>query len=101
MKAIGANNASIRKTFIYYASFIVLRGLVLGNAIAITLCILQQQTGIIAIDPKMYYMDSVPIEFSWLLIPMNIAMFIISTAILVLPSMLISKIEPTKAIKFE
>jgi lipoprotein-releasing system permease protein len=101
MKAIGANNASIRKTFIYYASFIVLRGLLLGNTIAITLCILQQQTGIIAIDPKMYYMDSVPIEFSWLLIPMNIAMFIISTAILVLPSMLISKIEPTKAIKFE
>ena len=49
----------------------------------------------------MYYMDRVPIEFSWLLIPMNIAIFVISTAILVIPSMLISKIEPTKSIKFE
>ena len=49
----------------------------------------------------MYYMESVPIEFSWLLVPMNIGMFIISIAILVVPSMLISKIEPVKAIKFE
>jgi lipoprotein-releasing system permease protein len=101
MKAVGASNISIRKTFIYYAGFIVLRGMLIGNIVAIALCFLQQQTGIIAIDPEMYYMDSVPIEFSWLLIPMNIAVFVISTAILVIPSMLISKIEPTKAIKFE
>lgn len=101
MKAVGAQNISIRKTFIYYAGMIVLKGMVIGNAIAIIICIIQQQTGIIAIDPEMYYMDSVPIELSWLLIPMNIVMFIISIAILVIPSMLISKIEPVKAIKFE
>ena len=75
--------------------------MLIGNAISIAVCILQQQTGIIAIDPEMYYMSSVPIEFSWLLIPMNIAMFVISIAILVIPSMLISKIEPVKAIKFD
>lgn len=101
MKAIGATNASIRETFIYYSCFIVLKGMLIGNVIAIVLCIIQQLTGIIAIDPEMYYMDSAPIEFSWLLIPMNIAVFIISTIILVIPSMLISKIKPTKAIKFE
>ena len=101
MKAIGASDVSIRKTFIYYAGIIVLKGMLIGNIIAIALCVIQQQTGLIAIDPEMYYMDSVPIEFSWLLIPMNIAIFVISTAILVIPSMLISKIEPTKAIKFE
>lgn len=101
MKAVGASNVSIRKIFIYYAGIIVLKGMFIGNIIALILCIIQQQTGIIAIDPGMYYMDRVPIEFSWLLIPMNIAVFIISTAILVIPSMLISKIEPTKAIKFE
>lgn len=101
MKAVGASNGSIRKTFIYYAALIVSKGMLIGNAIAIGLCFIQQQTGIIAIDPEMYYMESVPIEFSWLLIPMNIAMFVISVAILVIPSMLISKIEPTKAIKFE
>lgn len=101
MKAVGASNISIRKTFIYYAGIIVLKGMLIGNIIAIALCVIQQQTGIIAIDPEMYYMDRVPIEFSWLLIPMNIAIFVFSTAILVIPSMLISKIEPTKSIKFE
>ena len=101
MKAIGARNASIRKVFIYYAMFIIGRGLIIGNAIGIAICIIQQQTGIIAIDPEMYYMDRVPIEFSWLLIPVNIAMFVLSVAVMVIPSMLISKIEPTKAIKFE
>ena len=101
MKAVGAKNLSIRKIFLYYAGMIVVKGMFIGNAIAIVISIIQQQTGIIAIDPEMYYMSSVPIQFSWLLIPMNIAMFIISIAILVIPSMLISKIEPVKAIKFE
>lgn len=101
LKAIGARNVSVRKIFIYYATFIIARGMVIGNAIGIIVCILQQQTGIISIDPEMYYMDRVPIEFSWLLIPVNIAMFILSTAIMVVPSMIISKIEPSKAIKFE
>ena len=101
MKAVGAKNLSIRRIFIYYAGMIVIKGMLIGNVIAIAICLIQQQTGIIAIDPEMYYMDRVPIEFSWSLIPMNIAMFIISIAILVIPSMLISKIEPVKAIKFE
>ena len=101
MKAVGAANISIRKIFIYYAGMIVVKGMLIGNAVAIAICIIQQQTGLFAIDPEMYYMEKVPIEFSWLLVPMNIAMFIISIAILVVPSMLISKIEPVKAIKFE
>ncbi len=101
MKAVGAKNLSIRRIFIYYAGMIVMKGMLIGNTIAIAACILQQQTGMISIDPEMYYMDRVPIEFSWLLVPMNIAMFFISIAILVIPSMLISKIDPVKAIKFE
>ena len=101
LKATGAKDYSIRRIFIYYASFIIGRGIIIGNIIGLLLCYMQQQFKIVAIDPEMYYMDRVPIEFSWLLVPMNIAMFIISVAALVLPSMLISTIEPTKAIKFE
>ena len=101
LKATGAKDYSIRRIFIYYASFIIGRGIIIGNIIGLLLCYLQQQFKIVAIDPEMYYMDRVPIEFSWLLVPMNIAMFIISVAALVLPSMLISTLEPTKAIKFE
>ncbi len=101
LKALGAKNVSIRRIFIYYAGFIIGKGLLAGNIIGIGLCLLQQQFRIVAIDPEMYYMDRVPIEFTWLLVPMNIAMFVISVAALVLPSMIISRIEPTKAIKFE
>ncbi|MBQ3188660.1 MAG: ABC transporter permease [Bacteroidaceae bacterium] len=101
LKAIGAKNRSIRKIFLYYAMFIIGRGIILGNVIGILLCLIQAQTGIVKLDPEMYYMQHVPIEFTWWLIPMNILMFIVSIAILVIPSMLISHIEPTKAIKFE
>ncbi len=101
LKALGAHNASVRKIFLYYAMFIIGRGLLWGNIIGLALCLLQKHTGIIALDPTMYYMDHVPIMFTWWLLPMNVAMFIISVAMLVLPSMIISHIEPTKAIKFE
>ncbi len=101
LKALGAGNVPIRRIFIYYACFIVGKGLVAGNIIAIVLCLIQLHLKPIALDPEMYYMDRVPIEFTWLLLPMNIGMFVLSVAMLVLPSMLISRIEPTKAIKFE
>ena len=101
LKAIGAKDISIRRIFIYYACFIIGKGIIFGNIIGLALCYLQQQFKIVAIDPDMYYMDRVPIGFSWLLVPMNIAMFLISVAVLVLPSMFISRIEPTRAIKFE
>lgn len=101
LKAVGAKNIFIRRIFLYYATFIIGRGVLWGNITGIALCFLQQHTGIIALDPEMYYMNRVPIEFTWWLLPMNIAMFVISVAMLVLPSMLISRIEPTKAIRFE
>lgn len=101
LKAVGAQNVSIRKIFLYYACFIIGRGMLWGNIIAIILCTTQQMTGIVALDPEMYYMNRVPIEFSWTMIPMNIFMFFLSVAMLLVPSMIISKIEPCKAIKFE
>ena len=101
MKAVGAQNLSIKKIFIYYSAFIIGKGLIIGNAIGLVLCLVQQYTGIVSLDPEMYYMDRVPIEFNALLLPMNILMFAVSVATMVLPAMLISRIEPTKAIKFE
>lgn len=101
LKAVGAQNVSIRKIFLYYACFIIGRGMLWGNFIAVVLCLLQQHTGIVALDPELYYMNRVPIEFSWVMIPMNLFMFVLSVAMLLVPSMLISKIEPSKAIKFE
>lgn len=101
MKAVGARDVSITRVFLYYACFVIGKGILTGNAIAVVLCLLQQRFHIVALDPSMYYMNSVPIEFSWLLVPMNIGIFVLSVLMLLFPSMLISRIEPTKAIKFE
>ena len=101
LKAVGSADASIRGIFLYYAMFIIGRGMVLGNAIALALCLVQHYFGVVKLDAEMYYMDRVPVEFSWWLLPLNAAMFLLSTMMLVLPSMLISSIEPTKAIRFE
>lgn len=101
MKAIGSRDVSIAKVFLYYSCFIIGKGILWGNMIALLLCLLQQKFHIVGLDPSMYYMDCVPIEFTWLLVPMNIGIFVISVLMLLLPSMFISRIEPTKAIKFE
>ena len=101
MKALGAGNVSVARVFLYYACIVIGKGIVAGNAVALLLCLLQKYTGVVALDPEMYYMTSVPVEFSWLLIPMNVFMFLLSVAMLLLPSMFIARIEPTKAIRFE
>lgn len=101
LKALGSKDISIRRIFLYYAMFIIGRGMLWGNIMGLVICLVQYYSGIIKLDAEMYYMDRVPIEFSWWLIPLNVAMFILSVAMLVLPSMLISRIEPTKAIRFE
>ena len=101
MKAVGSRDISIAKVFLYYSCFIIGKGILWGNIIAFVVCVLQKQFHIIALDPSMYYMNCVPIEFTWLLVPMNIGIFVLSVLMLLLPSMFISRIEPTKAIKFE
>ena len=101
LKAIGTKDISIRRIFLYYAMFIIGRGMLWGNIIGFAIALVQYHFGIVKLDAEMYYMDIVPIEFTWWLLPLNIAMFLLSTAMLVLPSMLISRIEPTKAIRFE
>lgn len=101
LKAAGAHDSSIGKVFLYYACFVIGKGIVVGNVIAAVLCLVQQRYGVVSLDPSMYYMDRVPIEFSWLLVPMNVGMFLLSELMLIVPSMFISRIEPTKAIKFE
>ena len=101
MKAVGARDVSIARVFLYYSCFIIGKGILWGNLVAVLLCLMQQQFHIVALDPSMYYMNFVPIEFTWLLVPMNIGIFVLSVLMLILPSMFISRIDPTKAIKFE
>ena len=102
LKAIGASNASVRKAFLYLAMLIIGKGMLWGNIVGLGLCAVQKFTGLIPLDPTNYYLDRVPIEFNWLFIlAVNVVMFVLSVLILIVPSHLISRIYPTKAMRFE
>lgn len=102
LKALGASNLSIRKTFLYLAAFILLRGLFWGNLIAVAFIMAQRQWGWVRLDPASYYVDKVPVELNWIwVIGLNIATLLITLMALILPTLMISRIQPAKAIRFE
>lgn len=102
LKALGSPNISIRKTFLHLSLYIIGRGMLWGNIIGLALCAVQKYTGIVALDPKNYYLDRVPIEFNWgYLVLLNVGMLVLSVAMLIIPSQIISRIYPSKSIRFE
>ncbi|MCD7721778.1 MAG: ABC transporter permease [Prevotellaceae bacterium] len=102
MKALGATNRSLRALFIYYALLVILRGIVIGDALGILLCLAQRHWGIIRLDPSTYYVDRVPILLDWpLTLGVSLAVLVISVLVLVLPSYVVSHIQPAKSIRFE
>ncbi len=102
LKALGASDSSIRQTFLRLAVYIIGRGMLWGNAIGLLLCAVQKWTGLVALDPKNYYLDRVPIEFNVLyIVLLNVLMLVGAVAMLILPSQIISKINPSKTIRFE
>ncbi len=102
LKALGTSNWSIRKMFLYQALFIIGKGLLWGNIIGISLCLIQHYFHVIPLDPVSYYVDRVPIHINWLhIVLLNIGSAVITLAMLLLPSFLITKISPVEAIRFE
>jgi lipoprotein-releasing system permease protein len=102
MKALGSSNRSIGKIFIYNAAYYILTGLIIGNALAIGIAILQQQTGLMTLDPETYFMATVPVHLDlWYILAIDLGTLIICTIAMLLPSLLIVKISPVKAIRFK
>ena len=102
LKALGASNAMVRKTFLYLAMLIIGKGMLWGNVVGLALCAVQKYTRLVGLNPQDYYLDCVPIEFNWpLIVTVNVVMFVLSVLILIVPSHLISRIYPTKAMRFE
>ena len=102
LKAMGMSNVSIRKIFIYISLFIIGKGLIIGNIIALFICFIQKYTGIIKLDPENYELDAVPILINyWYILLLNIGTVLLSLIILLGPSFVISKMNPVKSIKFE
>ncbi|MBR3951284.1 MAG: ABC transporter permease [Bacteroidaceae bacterium] len=102
LKALGADNRSIRQTFLQVASYLVGRGMLWGNVIGLAVCLLQQHLHILKLNPEAYYIAYVPIEINiWHIILLNIATLSVSMLMLVGPSYIVSLIRPAKSIKFE
>ena len=101
LKALGANNWSIRKIFLYQTGSLILKGMIIGNVIGLSLCFLQAEFQILTLDATVYYLSNVPIELSILNILMiNMITFVVCMLSLLIPSMVISRISPSKSIKF-
>lgn len=102
LKALGARNRLIRHTFLWFATFIIGRGLLIGNIIGIGLIVIQKFTGLVKLNPTTYYVNTVPVEINWLwIIALNIATLFICVFVLIAPSYLISHIHPAKSMKYE
>lgn len=102
MKALGATNGQLRHLFQYFASFIILKGIVFGNVLAFVLIVLQLTTGLVQLDEDTYYVKTVPLQVNWLFVGLiNVGTLVVSFLVLVLPSLLVSRIQPAKSIRFE
>ena len=101
-KAMGATNWSLQKIFLYNDFYLVGVGLLLGNLLGFGLGYLQLITHFFKLDPASYYMSFVPIQFNWLdAVLLNVGTLIICFLVLIIPSTLVTKISPVKAIRFK
>lgn len=102
LKALGANNWSIRNIFLNFSVFLIGKGMLYGNIIGLLLSYIQYQFHVIKLDPSTYYVGYVPIEMNWgIYILLNICTFIVSVLMLIGPSYLIAHIHPAKSIRYE
>ena len=101
LKALGVNNWSVRKIFLYNATFLVLKGLFWGNIIGLSILFIQEYTGVITLDPETYYVSKVPVYINFFTVFMlNIGTLFLCFLMLLIPSYIITKISPIKSIKF-
>jgi len=101
-KALGSENVTIRRVFLYQAAYLIAKGLFWGNIIGIGMAFIQLKTGLITLDPSSYYIKTVPVnlELSHILL-LNAGTMAAIILMLIVPSQLISRIAPVKAIKYD
>ena len=101
LKALGSGNSSIRKIFLYNATYLILKGLFWGNTIGLSLIGLQYFFEIITLNPETYYVATMPVHISiGEIFALNIGTLVLCFLMLVIPSYIITKISPSKSIKF-
>lgn len=102
LKALGGSNGMIRRIFLIDAAYILGFGIVLGDALGIGLALLQRSTGLVRLPIESYYVDQVPVALDpGPILALNLGVLVVCVAALVLPSLLVTRIAPAKAIRFE
>ncbi len=102
LKSLGSSNWNIRKIFLYHSAYLISKGLLFGNLIGISLAIIQKKFQLVTLNPDTYYMSFIPIDLNWVnFLVLNIGTLLVCLSILIIPSYLISKINPVRAIRFE
>lgn len=102
LKALGARNRMVRRVFLWFAVFIIGRGLLWGDGIALALLLLQRYTGLVRLDPTTYYVDTAPVEINIpIILLLNLATLLVSVLVLIGPSYLVSHIHPAKSMRYE
>ena len=102
LKALGARNGMVRHTFLWFAIFIIGKGMIIGNILGIGICLIQHYTGIVKLDPTIYYVAEAPVEINIpLFLLVNIATLLVSVLILIVPSFLASNIRPAQSMRYE
>jgi lipoprotein-releasing system permease protein len=101
LKSVGANNWTIRKIFLYNATHLIVKGLLWGNSIGVGLLLIQKYFGIVKLNPENYYVTTAPVDINlFYLLLLNIGTVLVCLIVLLVPSYVITKISPVKAIKF-
>lgn len=102
LKAMGMADVKVRRTFISYAAMIILKGCLWGNIIGLGIIGLQKYFGFVTLDPESYYVSTAPVLLNWVwLLSLNIATLVITVLALVVPSLVVTRIQPAKSIRFE
>ncbi|MGN0033337.1 MAG: ABC transporter permease [Candidatus Limimorpha sp.] len=102
LKAMGASNGLVRSIFLRRSLNILFLGMLFGNMLGVGLCLIQKYTNIITLSPESYYLSSVPIELNvWHLLILNAGITVLWIVMLLIPTMMINSINPSKSIRFE
>lgn len=101
LKSLGSSNTSVRKVFLYNASYLILKGLFWGNVIGLSIIFLQHFFGLITLDPETYYVSVMPVHISFLdVLLLNLGTLVLCFLMLLIPSYIITRIQPSKSIRF-
>jgi lipoprotein-releasing system permease protein len=102
LKAMGANNWTLRKIFLHNAFYLITRGLLWGNLIGLGILLIQKYFGVVKLNPESYYVNQAPVYLNWeYILALNIGTILVCLIVLLIPSYIITKISPVKAIRFE